>query len=154
MSLLDVAMLGACLADGLARIHEAGLVHRDLKPRNILLGPDGPKMIDFGLAMLTDGENHLDESGLLVGTIAYMAPEQGFSDGEVSTATDIYALGATLVFAFSCHHPYPTERGSRCSTASPTRTTRWICRPCRTRWCSSSGRCCPTSRPTGRRWVR
>src|SRR5947207_1754394 len=51
------AMIGAMLADGLAKVHQAGLLHRDLKPQNIILGPDGPVLIDFGLAVLRNREN-------------------------------------------------------------------------------------------------
>lgn len=100
------AMVGAMLADGLAKVHQAGLLHRDLKPQNIILGPDGPKLIDFGLAVLNDRDTQLTETGALVGTPAYMSPEQVNAAKDLTSAVDIYGLAATLVFAFTGHGLY------------------------------------------------
>jgi len=109
---LDVrggAMLGALIAEGLRSVYDAGLVHRDLKPANVMLGPDGPIVIDFGLARLRERDVHLTASGQPVGTLAYMSPEQARGDRELTTATDVYALGATLVFALAGHRVYPQD---------------------------------------------
>ncbi|MEU5942256.1 serine/threonine-protein kinase [Micromonospora sp. NPDC047548] len=101
------AMAGAMLADGLVKVHQVGLLHRDLKPQNIILGPDGPKLIDFGLAVLIDRNDYLTEPGALVGTPAYMSPEQVQGERELTSAVDIYGLAATLVFALTGHGLYP-----------------------------------------------
>ncbi|SCF08840.1 Serine/threonine protein kinase [Micromonospora haikouensis] len=101
------AMAGAMLADGLAKVHQARLLHRDLKPQNIILGPDGPKLIDFGLALLIDRSDYLTEPGALVGTPAYMSPEQVRGERKLTVAVDIYGLAATLVFALTGHGLYP-----------------------------------------------
>lgn len=101
------AMVGAMLADGLTKVHQVGLLHRDLKPQNIILGPDGPKLIDFGLAVLIDRHDFLTAPGALVGTPAYMSPEQVRGERELTAATDIYGLAATLVFALTGHGLYP-----------------------------------------------
>lgn len=105
------AMIGAMLADGLGRIHQAGLLHRDLKPQNVILGPDGPVVIDFGLAVLRDRESHLTEPGAVVGTPAYMSPEQVNGARELTPAIDIYGLAATLVYALTGHGLYPAGNG-------------------------------------------
>ncbi|MEV4817617.1 serine/threonine-protein kinase [Micromonospora sp. WMMA1976] len=107
LSLSMAAMVGAMLADGLAKVHQVGLLHRDLKPQNIILGPDGPKLIDFGLAVLIEREHYLTEAGALVGTPAYMSPEQVRGERELTPAVDIYGLAATLVFALTGHGLYP-----------------------------------------------
>ncbi|MFF7248297.1 protein kinase [Embleya sp. NPDC008237] len=95
-----VRWLAAGVAEALGAIHGAGLVHRDLAPGNILVTLDGPKVIDFGLALAED-----QDTVNLVGTIAYMAPEQ--IEGESGTVrSDVYAMGATLLFAGTGHAPY------------------------------------------------
>lgn len=101
------AMIGAMLAGGLAKVHQGGLLHRDLKPQNIILGPTGPVLIDFGLAVLAEREHEMTETGVPVGTPAYMAPEQARGDRDLTAAIDIYGLGATLVLALTGHTPYP-----------------------------------------------
>ncbi|MEU1844154.1 serine/threonine-protein kinase [Micromonospora sediminicola] len=101
------AMVGAMLADGLAKVHQVKLLHRDLKPQNIILGPDGPKVIDFGLAVLVERDDYLTEPGALIGTPAYMSPEQVRGERDLTPAVDIYGLGATLVFALAGHGLYP-----------------------------------------------
>ncbi|PWU48054.1 serine/threonine protein kinase [Micromonospora globispora] len=101
------AMAGAMLADGLAKVHQVKLLHRDLKPQNIILGPDGPKVIDFGLAVLVERDDYLTEPGALIGTPAYMSPEQVRGERDLTPAVDIYGLGATLVFALTGHGLYP-----------------------------------------------
>ncbi|BCL12391.1 serine/threonine-protein kinase [Micromonospora sagamiensis] len=101
------AMAGAMLADGLTKVHQVGLLHRDLKPQNIILGPDGPKLIDFGLAVLIDRNDFLTQPGALVGTPAYMSPEQVRGERDLTPAADIYGLAATLVFALTGHGLYP-----------------------------------------------
>ncbi|MCM3882710.1 serine/threonine-protein kinase [Frankia sp. R82] len=101
------ATLGVTLTDALAKLHHARLLHRDLKPQNIILGPDGPKVIDFGLAVLEGQAGHLTASGFIVGTPAYLPPEQASGSRQLTPATDIYALGATLVYASTGHTLYP-----------------------------------------------
>jgi serine/threonine-protein kinase len=91
----EVLQLGVQACRGLAAAHEAGLVHRDVKPQNLLLGRDGVlKLGDFGVAFGLDG-TRLTMAGTVVGTAAYLAPEQARGE-EVTAAADVYALGAVL----------------------------------------------------------
>ncbi|MFI7605869.1 serine/threonine-protein kinase [Micromonospora sp. NPDC049366] len=108
LSLPRAAMVGAMLADGLARVHQVHLLHRDLKPQNIILGPDGPKVIDFGLAVLVERDDFLTAPGALVGTPAYMSPEQVRGERDLTPAVDVYGLAATLVFALTARGLYPS----------------------------------------------
>ncbi|MEV5569888.1 serine/threonine-protein kinase [Spirillospora sp. NPDC052269] len=97
--------LAAGCAEALESIHAAGLVHRDLKPSNVLVAPDGPRVIDFGLARAAERAG-MTHSHATVGTPAFMAPEQARGAREVTTASDVYSLGATLLFAATGHGPY------------------------------------------------
>ena len=100
-----VRWLAAGCAEALASIHGAGLVHRDLKPSNVLVAPDGPRVIDFGVARAAERMGRTTARGT-VGTPAYMAPEQARDTREASVASDVYSLGATLLFAATGHPPY------------------------------------------------
>ena len=100
-----VRWLAAGCAEALASIHGAGLVHRDLKPSNVLVAPDGPRVIDFGVARAAERMGRTTSRGA-VGTPSYMAPEQARDTREASVASDVYSLGATLLFAATGHPPY------------------------------------------------
>ncbi|MGW1592377.1 serine/threonine-protein kinase [Streptomyces sp. NPDC002343] len=92
-----VLWLMAGVAEALQAIHAEGIVHRDLKPSNVLLAADGPRVIDFGIALAADGTSYT-ATGSTIGTPAFMAPEQAIG-GEVTAATDVFALGQTAAFA-------------------------------------------------------
>ncbi|WP_081236152.1 serine/threonine-protein kinase [Streptomyces viridosporus] len=92
-----VLWLMAGVAEALQDIHGAGIVHRDLKPSNVLLAADGPRVIDFGIALAADATAHT-ATGAVIGTPQFMAPEQA-TGGEVTAATDVFALGQTAAFA-------------------------------------------------------
>jgi hypothetical protein len=88
--------LAVAVADGLSFAHDHGLVHRDVKPQNVLLGEEGAiKVTDFGIARSVDVERGLTQTGTVVGTAEYLSPEQA-SGGAVSPATDVYSLGVVL----------------------------------------------------------
>jgi serine/threonine protein kinase len=103
-----VRWLAAGCAEALESIHLAGLVHRDLKPSNVLVAPDGPRVIDFGVARAAE-RIQLTATRGAVGTPAYMAPEQARDSQRASLASDVYSLGATLLFAATGHGPYHGE---------------------------------------------
>jgi hypothetical protein len=100
--------LAAGCAEALESIHGAGLVHRDLKPSNVLVAPSGPLVIDFGVARAAE-RIQLTLTRGAVGTPAYMAPEQARDTRQASMASDVYALGATLLYAATGHAPYQGE---------------------------------------------
>jgi serine/threonine protein kinase len=101
----DVRRLGADLADALAYVHARGVMHRDIKPSNILIDQDGnAHLADFGLARLI-GTTRLTRSGQLVGTAAYLAPEQ-VRGHEFSCAVDVYALGLVLLECLTGRREY------------------------------------------------
>lgn len=106
LPLAETASLGALLAEGLGTVHDAGLLHRDLKPQNILLSPYGPKLIDFGLAVLAERRTTLTATGFVVGSVLCMAPEQARGEHRLDRSADVYALGAVLLFAATGHYPY------------------------------------------------
>jgi WD40 repeat protein len=99
-----VRQLGAGLAEGLAAIHACGLIHRDLKPGNIILADDGPRIIDFGVAKGTDF-TAITGSQVVIGTPAYMSPEQ-VTGQELTPRSDVFALGTVLVYAATGHSPF------------------------------------------------
>lgn len=105
MPVEDVRRLGAALADALDHVHSHGFVHRDVKPSNILLGDDDvPRLADFGLARLADGAR-LTRPDQVVGTAAYLAPEQ-VRGKQITSAVDIYALGLVLLECLSGRREY------------------------------------------------
>ncbi|WP_369377275.1 PQQ-binding-like beta-propeller repeat protein [Streptomyces sp. cg36] len=104
----QVRRLGAGLAEALRDIHRAGVVHRDLKPSNVLLAADGPKVIDFGISRPYDSDLRT-ETGKLIGTPPFMAPEQFQSPREVGPAADVFAMGAVLVHAATGNGPFDSE---------------------------------------------
>jgi outer membrane protein assembly factor BamB len=105
--------LGLGIAEALEAIHGAGLWHRDLKPGNVLLVPDGPRVIDFGLAHLSEMMDRNISYRVVIVTHGYAPVEQldGLSNAEAPA--DIFALGATLAFAATGHPPFMDERDTR-----------------------------------------
>ncbi|WP_433342825.1 protein kinase domain-containing protein [Micromonospora sp. CA-111912] len=104
LPLHGVWRLAAGVAEALKAIHAAGITHRDLKPGNVLLAADGPRVIDFGISR-ADGEIDLTQTGVRMGTPSYMSPEQ--LRGERSTpATDVFALGSVVAFAATGKAPF------------------------------------------------
>ncbi|WP_405916459.1 serine/threonine-protein kinase [Streptomyces sp. NBC_00728] len=100
--------LMAGLAEALRDIHRAGVVHRDLKPSNVLLAEDGPKVIDFGISRPSDSELRT-ETGKLIGTPPFMAPEQFSRPRHVGPAADVFALGSVIVHAATGSGPFDSD---------------------------------------------
>lgn len=113
----SVRALGAGLGEALAAVHELGLVHRDVKPSNVLLTLDGPLLIDFGIARATGGTSptesgggtaSLTSTGVSIGSPGYMSPEQILGKG-VTGAADVFSLGAVLAYATTGQPPFPGD---------------------------------------------
>jgi hypothetical protein len=106
----QVARIGLQVLDALSAAHRAGILHRDIKPGNLLITARGAVITDFGIAAI-EGEEALTRTGLVVGTLAYMAPELTAPDDDTrqraSTASDLWALGATLHAALTGQPPGP-----------------------------------------------
>jgi len=105
----------AKICDGVHHAHQRGLIHRDLKPGNILVDDTGqPKILDFGVARVTDSDARATQQtdvGQLVGTLAYMSPEQALADPlDIDIRTDVYALGVILHELLSGQLPYPISK--------------------------------------------
>jgi len=124
-----VRHLAAGLAEGLAAIHAAGVVHRDLKPANVLIGANGPRVIDFGISRALAGST-LTAAGHLLGTPGYLSPEQ-ISGGPVGPASDVYALGGLLVFAATGRGRSTTWSVPACNGTPRSGRRRLVCSP---RW--------------------
>ncbi len=102
-----VLMLGERLARALHTAHQAGFVHRDVKPGNVMITPQGqPVLLDFGLVLESSETHALTATGELLGTPAYMAPEQVEGRGPVGPAADVYSLAATLFEAIALRRPF------------------------------------------------
>ncbi|OEJ30574.1 protein kinase domain-containing protein [Streptomyces subrutilus] len=97
-------------AAGLAAVHALDMVHRDLKPSNVMLTLDGLTLIDFGVARAAE-QSQLTRTGMVVGTPAYMAPEQATGKRRLSGATDVFALGSVLAYAACGQPPFGDESG-------------------------------------------
>ncbi|MEU6182052.1 serine/threonine-protein kinase [Streptomyces coeruleorubidus] len=108
LSPAQLRRLMAGLAEALRDIHRVGVVHRDLKPSNVLLAEDGPKVIDFGISRPKDSELRT-ETGKLIGTPPFMAPEQFRRPREVGPAADVFALGSVMVHAATGRGPFDSD---------------------------------------------
>ena len=109
----DVLAIGAAVAEALDNAHRHGILHRDLKPGNVVFTVDGhPKILDFGLAVLLSGSKtsgRMTEPGMVVGSLPYMAPEQLFGEAD-DARTDVYALGALLFEMTTGKRPFVKDR--------------------------------------------
>jgi serine/threonine protein kinase/tetratricopeptide (TPR) repeat protein len=109
----DILTIGAAIADALDNAHRHGILHRDLKPGNVVMTADGhPKILDFGLAVLLSGGNdigRMTQPGMIVGSLPYMAPEQLFGEAD-DARTDIYALGVLLFEMITGNRPFVKDR--------------------------------------------
>jgi serine/threonine protein kinase len=108
LGLDEIAATARRLADALAHVHERGVIHRDLKPGNVLLGADGAMITDFGVAYLLD-TTRVTAVGSVAGTAAYMAPEQVLGE-PVGPPADVYALGLVLIEAVTAEREYAGPR--------------------------------------------
>lgn len=96
------------LVDAISSIHAAGVVHRDLKPSNIMFGPDGVKVVDFGISALQEA-SQLTGTGTFIGTASWISPEQ-VVDGEIGFESDIFSMGMVISFAATGLHPFGLGR--------------------------------------------
>ncbi|MFJ8107336.1 bifunctional serine/threonine-protein kinase/ABC transporter substrate-binding protein [Streptomyces sp. NPDC096132] len=105
----SVRVLGARLAEALAEVHTAGLVHRDVKPGNVLLALDGPRLIDFGIARSADA-TALTASDVVIGSPGYLSPEQAQAGRaeRVGPPSDVFSLACVLAFASTARRPFGT----------------------------------------------
>lgn len=103
-----VRTLAACLTEGLKEIHAQGIVHRDLTPRNVMLATDGPRIIDFGIALALESTT-LTHTSSTLNTPSYMSPEQA-TGRAIEQASDIFSLGAVLAFAATGKPPFGEGR--------------------------------------------
>ncbi|GGR39982.1 hypothetical protein GCM10010282_35880 [Streptomyces roseolus] len=97
-------------AAGLRTVHAAEMVHRDLKPSNVMLTGDGLSLIDFGVARAAD-QSRLTKTGMIIGTPAYMAPEQAVADKALTGAADVFALGSLVLYAANGRPPFGDGSG-------------------------------------------
>ncbi|MEU0118951.1 PQQ-binding-like beta-propeller repeat protein [Streptomyces bobili] len=104
----ELRQLALGLVEALRDIHRAGVVHRDLKPSNVLMAGDGPRVIDFGISRATENQT-LTETGHTIGTPPFMSPEQFKDARSVGPASDVFSLGALLVFAATGRGPFDAD---------------------------------------------
>ncbi|MGW0117563.1 protein kinase domain-containing protein [Streptomyces sp. NPDC003327] len=97
-------------AAGLRAVHAADMVHRDLKPSNVMLTADGLSLIDFGVARAAD-QSRLTKTGMVIGTPAYMAPEQAVAERRLTGAADVFALGSLVLYAANGRPPFGDGSG-------------------------------------------
>ncbi|MFE8987137.1 protein kinase [Streptomyces collinus] len=97
------------LVEALRDIHRAGVVHRDLKPANVLLAEDGPRVIDFGISRAAENHQTLTETGQMIGTPPFMSPEQLVDARAVGPASDVFSLGALLVYSVTGRGPFDAD---------------------------------------------
>jgi serine/threonine protein kinase len=100
----DLIWLAGCLAEGVASVHAAGVLHRDVKPSNVLMEGRTPILIDFGLARVAD-DPRLTHTGFLLGTPGYLAPEILYGD-DATPASDVHSWAATVAYAGTGHPPF------------------------------------------------
>ncbi|MFF7276041.1 protein kinase [Streptomyces griseorubiginosus] len=105
----ELRQLALGLVEALRDIHRVGVVHRDLKPANVLLAQDGPRVIDFGISRAAENHNTLTETGQMIGTPPFMSPEQFTDARTVGPASDVFSLGALLVFSATGRGPFDTD---------------------------------------------
>ncbi|MEU2419769.1 protein kinase [Streptomyces sp. NPDC007851] len=105
----ELRPLALGLVEALREIHRAGMVHRDLKPANVLMAGDGPRVIDFGISRAAENHNTLTETGQMVGTPPFMSPEQFTDARTVGPASDVFSLGALLVYCVTGRGPFDAD---------------------------------------------
>ncbi|MFE2063925.1 PQQ-binding-like beta-propeller repeat protein [Streptomyces sp. NPDC059467] len=105
----ELRRLALGLVEALRDIHRAGVVHRDLKPANVLLAEDGPRVIDFGISRAAENHHTLTETGQMIGTPPFMSPEQFTDARTVGPASDVFSLGALLVYCVTGRGPFDAD---------------------------------------------
>ncbi|MGZ0203370.1 serine/threonine-protein kinase, partial [Streptomyces sp. RM1] len=105
----ELRPLALGLVEALRDIHRAGVVHRDLKPANVLMAEDGPRVIDFGISRAAENHLTLTETGQVIGTPPFMSPEQFTDARTVGPASDVFSLGALLVYCVTGRGPFDAD---------------------------------------------